>query len=100
MTICLDKSKKLAFLVCLVFASLLFALPAVAGAEAFDHEHPVWNLLLKNNVRWNSGHTASQVDYATFQNNRIFLGQYLSKLSAVSRVQSSILLAGISNWLF
>lgn len=87
MIACFDKRKRRASLACLVFACLLFALPAVGGVEAFDHEHSAWNLLLKNNVRWNLDHTASQVDYTNFQKNRIFLGQYLDQLSAVSRME-------------
>ena len=71
----------------LVFAALFLIAPGVGHAEPFDHEHSAWSLLLKNNVRWNLDRTASQVNYANFQSNRDFLGQYLDKLTAVSRVE-------------
>jgi hypothetical protein len=71
----------------LTFAVLFLITPVVSHAEPFDHEHGVWNLLLKNHVRWNLNRTASQVDYVGFEKNRESLDQYLSSLTAVSRAE-------------
>lgn len=70
---------------CLALIGLFLIMPAIGGAETFDHEHGAWNLLLKKQVRWDSKRTASRVDYDRFKSNRELLGRYLEKLSAVSR---------------
>lgn len=72
---------------CLALVSLFLMMPVIGSAETFDHEHAAWNLLLKEYVRWNPDHTASQVDYGQLKSNRIPLDRYLDKLSALSRVE-------------
>jgi hypothetical protein len=79
--------KQIVQIPCLALVSLFLMMPVIGSAETFDHEHGVWNLLLKEHVRWNPDHTASQVDYAQIKSNRVPLDLYLGKLSAVSRVE-------------
>ena len=64
--------------------AFLLLLPASGFADPFDHEHATWNLLVKNNVHWDLNRTASQVNYAGFQNTHDFLQRYLSSLSSVT----------------
>jgi hypothetical protein len=72
----------------LLLATVLFLfIPASGHAEPFDHEHATWNLLVKNNVHWDLKRTASQVNYAGFQNTQDFLGRYLFTLSSVTRAE-------------
>ena len=70
--------------VLLVATALFLLIPAPGHAEPFDHEHATWNLLVKNNVHWDLNRTASQVNYAGFQNTHDFLQRYLSSLSSVT----------------
>ena len=71
----------------LTLVGLFLITPSVVSAETFDHEHGVWNLLLKEHVRWTPDHTATEVDYAQLKSNRVPLDRYLDQLSAVSRVE-------------
>ena len=72
----------------LLLAAVLLLIVHVPGqAEPFDHEHATWNLLVKNNVHWNLNRTASQVNYAGFQETHDFLKRYLFSLSAVTRTE-------------
>jgi len=73
--------------VLLLAAVLLLIVPVPGQAEPFDHEHATWNLLVKNNVHWNLNRTASQVNYAGFQETHDFLKRYLFSLSAVTRAE-------------
>ena len=73
--------------VLLLAAVLLLIVPVPGQAEPFDHEHATWNLLVKNNVHWNLNRTASQVNYAGFQETHDFLKRYLFSLSAVTRTE-------------
>lgn len=45
--------------VLLLATVLSLLIPAPGHTEPFDHEHAVWNLLVKNNVHWNLNCTAS-----------------------------------------
>ena len=73
--------------VLLLAAVLLLIVPVPGQAVPFDHEHATWNLLVKNNVHWNLNRTASQVNYAGFQETHDFLKRYLFSLSAVTRAE-------------
>lgn len=71
----------------LTFISLFLLMPSLSSAETFDHKHGAWNLLLKEHVRWDRDHTASEVDYGRLKSHRAPLDRYLDKLSVVSRVE-------------
>lgn len=71
----------------LTLVGLFLITPSIGSAETFDHAHGAWNLLLQEHVRWDSEHTASEVDYDQFKINRVPLDRYLDKLSAVSRAE-------------
>ena len=65
-------------------AGLLLALcAATASAQAFDHEHSAWTVLLKKHVVLISGGKASQLDYAGMAKDRGALQAYLQTLSGV-----------------
>jgi len=55
-----------------------------AWAEPFDHQHTIFNDLLKKHVRWNQVKTASTVDYKGFLSDRKVLKTYLDSASAVT----------------
>lgn len=61
----------------------LLALPAGGVQAQFDHEHKVWNALLKKHVVLIDGGKASQVRYAEFARDRTALKAYLDSLSRV-----------------
>jgi hypothetical protein len=54
-----------------------------ARAQAFDHTHDAWTLLLRKHVRLLRGGQATQVHYAGFAADRRALKAYLDRLSAV-----------------
>lgn len=58
---------------------LLFLSPA----QAFNHGHQTWDLLLQKHVHWDRQGVASWVDYAAFQRQESQLDSYLAELSAV-----------------
>jgi hypothetical protein len=68
----------------MMILALVVAL-AVKSAQAFDHRHGVWDELLKQHVVWINGGTASQVNYAGFQQESWKLRRYLDALSGVSQ---------------
>ena len=68
---------------CLAMIGFCLATPATARSATFDHNHAVWDQLLREHVHWNLTHTASQVDYAALQGKRAVLNRYLRDLSAV-----------------
>ena len=55
-----------------------------AAQAAFDHQHGVWNALLKQHVVLAAGGNASALRYAGMQHDRNVLAGYLASLSAVS----------------
>lgn len=64
---------------------LLLALTAAPlFAADFDHDHAVWDELVKKHVVWINDGVASEVDYVGFQKDRDRLKTYLDDLSAVS----------------
>ena len=65
-------------------AALLAGSPWSASAQAFDHAHAAWTVLLKKHVLVQRGGQASQVRYAGFAADRAALKAYLDSLSAVS----------------
>lgn len=54
------------------------------AAAAFDHQHALWDELLKKHVVWIDGGHGSQVDYRGFQHDREQLARYLNTLSDVT----------------
>lgn len=54
-----------------------------APAQAFDHSHQVWDLLLRTHVHWDRQGVASQVDYTGIKQQEVQLDSYLADLSAV-----------------
>lgn len=67
----------------LLAAALCLALPA----QAFDHSHAGWDVLLKRHVAWQPGGHESKVAYAGFKQDRSALDAYLAALSAVDEAQ-------------
>jgi hypothetical protein len=57
---------------------------AAAQAEAFDHSHVAWTMLLKKHVVLLDGGKASQMRYAGMAADRAALKAYLGTLAAVS----------------
>jgi hypothetical protein len=69
--------KVLAFVIALLLSS---------GAWAqFDHNHAVWDGLVKKHVRWLPDNKQSRVDYTAFAADRAALKQVLDGLSAVPK---------------
>lgn len=68
-------------------AALLLLLSGELAAQAFDHSHNAWDVLLKRHVILISGGNASQLDYSGMLADRAELKRYLDRLSAVSGVQ-------------
>ncbi len=62
---------------------LLAVCAATASAQAFDHKHSAWSLLLKKHVVLIAGGKASQLDYAGMARERAALQAYLRTLSGV-----------------
>lgn len=58
--------------------------PLTASAQAFDHTHDAWAILLKKHVVLIEGGKASQVRYAGFAQERSAMKTYLDTLSRVS----------------
>ncbi len=54
-------------------------------AVAFDHNHSIWDGLLKRHVVLIDKGVSSQVDYAGLQKQRRVLGRYLKELSSVTK---------------
>jgi hypothetical protein len=67
--------------------ALVLASIGPASAADFDHEHTRWNELVQEHVVWIRGGVASEVDYASFKEDRSRLESYLEGLSAVSEAQ-------------
>ncbi len=65
------------------FAGALTATTLPARAQAFDHTHGAWTVLLRKHVRLLRGGQATQVHYAGFAADRTALRAYLDSLSAV-----------------
>jgi len=55
-----------------------------AHAAGFDHSHAAFSALLGSHVRWNTGGTASTVDYTALRRDRAALDAYTRTLSSVS----------------
>jgi len=68
----------------ILFTNLLFALPIPASA-GFDHNHRVWNELLKDHVFWLDDGVASVVNYPDFLTDKVALERYLASVSAVAK---------------
>jgi hypothetical protein len=66
---------------CLVFCA------GNALAQAFDHEHEVWDGLLKKHVVILEGGRASQLRYAGMAQDRAALEGYLDKMASVKEAQ-------------
>ncbi len=65
----------------------LLVAPVLAPAraqQAFDHEHPAWDALLRRHVQLATDGFSSRVDYRGFSADRAALGAYLKTLSAVT----------------
>lgn len=58
-----------------------------ALSQAFDHEHGIWDGLLKKHVALLDGGRASQVRYAGMAQDRAALNGYLEKISSVTQAQ-------------
>ncbi len=58
--------------------------PLTASAQAFDHTHDAWAVLLKRHVVLIDGGKSSQVRYAGFAQERSAMKTYLDTLSRVS----------------
>lgn len=58
--------------------------PLTASAQAFDHTHDAWAILLKRHVVLIDGGKSSQVRYAGFAQERSAMKTYLDTLSRVS----------------
>ena len=69
----------------LLITSILLTIFYSHLAIAFDHQHQNWHTLLQKHVHWINNGTASQVDYAGFQKDKVTLDAYLKSLSNVSR---------------
>jgi hypothetical protein len=72
-----------------VALSAAFAVGALAAtrparAQAFDHTHGAWTVLLRKHVRLLRGGQSTQVAYAGFAADRVALKAYLDGLSAVA----------------
>jgi hypothetical protein len=65
--------------------ALLLLLSGELAAQDFDHDHGVWDALLKRHLVLHNGGNASQVDYAGMLAEHASLKRYLDQLSAVSR---------------
>lgn len=70
--------KKMAFCVLL----FVFSVPTQAFA-AFDHDHGVWDILLKKHVVMKNQNRMSLVDYKGFKNDSALFTTYLTSLSLV-----------------
>jgi hypothetical protein len=70
----------------LLIATLLLS-PISALAQAFDHSHKAWDVLLKKHVVLLDGKSASQVRYAEFAKDRGALKAYHESLSKVTEAE-------------
>src|SRR6185503_14221018 len=61
--------------------------PGGALSQAFDHEHEVWDGLLKKHVAVLDGGRASKLRYAGMAQDHAVLKGYLEKISAVKEAQ-------------
>jgi Protein of unknown function, DUF547 len=67
---------------------LLFALLCGHAAYAqFDHNHAVWDTLVKKHVKWLPDNKQSRVDYAAFKAERAELKKVLEAMSAVPKAE-------------
>ena len=67
-----------------LLSAFLLLLSGELAAQAFDHSHSVWAVLLKRHAVLISGGNASQMDYSGMQTDRTTLTGYLDDLSAVT----------------
>jgi hypothetical protein len=74
----------------LLLLLLWAALPLTAPAQAFDHSHAAWGILLKKHVVLIDGGKSSQARYAGFAQERAALKNYLGTLSKVSAQEFSV----------
>lgn len=65
--------------ICVVIFSVFFELPQ---AMAFDHDHNLWAMVLKQHVRWEQ--KSSRLNYAALKEDPLVLSQYLKEVSSVS----------------
>lgn len=68
----------------LLLALLLAAFPLTTTAQAFDHDHKPWAVLLKKHLVLLDGGKASQMRYSSLAQDRAALKNYLDTLSKVS----------------
>ena len=54
---------------------------------AFDHQHGIWDIIMKKHVVMKDGGHSSRVDYKGIKNDRALFNTYLSELSSVSRTE-------------
>ena len=73
-------------LLMLAFAMML-SLPSPASAPGFDRAHTAWTALLQQHVHWNTGKTATSVDYDGFLHDRGELAAYLASLASITPAQ-------------
>ncbi len=66
-----------------LFIALWFC--ASSALAAFDHRHPQWDTLLKQNVVLIQNGNATEVKYESFKRERAALKSYLDSLSAVAQ---------------
>ncbi|MBS3805223.1 MAG: DUF547 domain-containing protein [Oleiphilaceae bacterium] len=67
--------------------ALALAFSGLTFAADFDHSHIQWHELVQEHVVWVRGGVASEVDYASFKEDRSRLKTYLDDLSDVSESQ-------------
>ncbi|XVJ69704.1 MAG: DUF547 domain-containing protein [Rhizobacter sp.] len=67
-----------------LIATALMALVSTSQAQAFDHQHSAWSVLLRKHVVVIEGGKTTQVRYAGFAADRASLQAYLSTLSSVN----------------
>lgn len=64
---------------------LIFCIFLPINASAFDHQHGLFDILLKKHVVMKDDAKASQVDYKGIANDKALMGTYLGALSSVNK---------------
>ena len=69
-----------------LFSALIIFI-STSSANAFDHSHYEFDVLLKNHVTWDADGDTSTVNYFGFEQNKVSIEKYLQTIGSVSRSQ-------------
>ncbi|MEJ6564819.1 MAG: DUF547 domain-containing protein [Burkholderiales bacterium] len=69
-----------------LFSALIIFI-TTSSADAFDHSHYEFDVLLKNHVTWDADGDTSTVNYFGFEQNKVSIEKYLQTIGSVSRSQ-------------